>query len=214
MPVPVRVAGVVAVLALAGVLAGAALSGAGGASRSARSRAAPRSRAVRRAPTLVLHDRGGRYGAIPGWLPRPKVPVDRLVTAGVGHPWLAIEGDTVRVLLARGRAFVTAVGPQVPEEGRFPVPATSPCSFTVTFAQPRGAIPLSARAFTFLDEQGHIHHPTVTLAGGGRLPGRVAPGRPMTLTVNAVLPTGSGELSWRPTGGKPIVSWDFDVEID
>jgi predicted lipoprotein with Yx(FWY)xxD motif len=33
------------------------------------------------------------------------------------------------------------------------------------------------------------------------------------LTVYAVLPTGNGRLQWSPAG-KPIVSWDFEVEID
>jgi hypothetical protein len=42
----------------------------------------------------------------------------------------------------------------------------------------------------------------------------VAPGQTVSLTVSDVLPTGNGRLRWTPTGAKPTVSWDFDVEID
>jgi len=36
----------------------------------------------------------------------------------------------------------------------------------------------------------------------------------VSLLIHGVLPTGDGGLSWSLTGGRPIVSWDFDVEID
>jgi hypothetical protein len=42
----------------------------------------------------------------------------------------------------------------------------------------------------------------------------VARGRTVTLTVTTVLPTGNGQLRWAPAGARPVVSWDFDVEID
>ena len=156
----------------------------------------------------------GGYGRIPSWLPQAAVPVGRIVTASAAHPWLAVEGDTVSVRLARGRVLATAVGPAVPEEGAFPVPATSPCTFVVTFARASGAVPLSAAAFTIVDELGRLHHPRVTLRGGGSMPARLRPGRTLSLTVRDVLPTGNGRLRWAPGGAAPIVSWDFDVEID
>ena len=84
------------------------------------------------------------------------------------HPALAIQGDTVSVDLSGGRVLTTAVGPETPEQGRFPVPASSPCTFIVTFAHASGAIPLNAKAFTFVDELGHIRHPRVTVVGGRR----------------------------------------------
>jgi hypothetical protein len=101
----------------------------------------------------------------------------------------------------------------VPEDGEFPVPATSPCTFTVTFKAATATVPLRAGAFTILDELGHVHHPQVT-AAGGPLPAQVRPGGSVTLRVHDVLPTGNGRLRWAPEGTKPIVSWDFDVEID
>jgi hypothetical protein len=166
---------------------------------------------------LAHHDSSataGRYGGLPTWLPKRTETVGRVVTASEKHPWLAIEGDSVSVHLPRGRVLATAVGPQVPEEGEVPVPATSPCTFVVTFARDSGRVPLAAGAFTILDEQGRLHHPHVTLLGGGALPQRLPAGKPVSLEIHDVLPTGSGTLRWAPGGSGPIVSWDFDVEID
>jgi hypothetical protein len=156
-----------------------------------------------------------RYGGLPSWLPKPETPVNRVVTATAAHPALAIQGDTVSVDLAHGRrVLATAVGPETPEQGRFPVPATSPCTFVVTFAHASGAIGIGARAFAFIDERGHVRHSRVTAMGGGAPPRLLSPGRPVSLRVYDVLPTGDGGLTWTPEGGRPIVSWDFDVEID
>jgi hypothetical protein len=157
---------------------------------------------------------GGGYGSPPAWLPKAKVQVGRVVTAKATHPWLAIEGDTVRAELAHGHSLVTAVGPSVPEEGQFPVPATTPCTFTVTFTRTAGSVPLAAKAFTITDEEGHLHHPSVSVSGATELPSGAPSGRTVNLTLSAVLPTGSGSLHWAPTGGRALVSWDFDVEID
>ncbi|HEY1508952.1 MAG TPA: alkaline phosphatase family protein [Solirubrobacteraceae bacterium] len=153
--------------------------------------------------------------SLPSWLPSATVaPADPVVTATPSRSRLAIEGDTVAVRLPGGRAKVTAVGPAVPEQGQSPVPATSPCQFTVTLAAVHGSIPLSARDFSFLGEHGQRNGARVTLRGGGRLPRRIVAGRPVTLTLSAVLPTGNGQLRWAPLGSRPLVSWDFEVEID
>jgi hypothetical protein len=167
-----------------------------------------------------LADRGNstpaadRYGQLPSWLPSAKVPVGRLVTATAAEPRLAVQGDTVAVRLPRGMVLATLVGPVVPEEGEFPVPETSRCTFTVTFTSASGVVPLGGKAFTIVDELGHVHDPVVTARGGGPVPARVPPGRTVTLTVTDVLPTGDGGVRWSPQGAKPIVAWDFDVEID
>jgi hypothetical protein len=156
----------------------------------------------------------GKYGGLPSWLPKSTVKVGRVVSATPAHPKLAIQGDTVAVTLAGGHVLATAVGPVVPEEGEFPVPATTPCSFTVTFTRAAGAVPVRPATFTILDEQGQLHHPRVTARGGGKAPATVGRGQTVTVVVKAVLPTGSGTLRWSPGPGKPVVSWDFDVEID
>jgi len=155
-----------------------------------------------------------RYGGLPAWLPRAKVPVGRLVHASAAHPWLAIEGDTVAVTLAHGAVTVITVGPDVPEERAFPVPKTTRCRFDVTFTDASGTVPLGSRAFTILDELGALHHPHVSGPDGGPVPRRVMAGESVTLTVSAVLPTGAGTVRWAPTGRTPVVGWDFDVEID
>jgi hypothetical protein len=54
----------------------------------------------------------------------------------------------------------------------------------------------------------------VAALGGGAAPRRLVKGSTVTLSVTGVLPTGNGALHWAPTGGRPTVSWDFDVEID
>jgi hypothetical protein len=201
------VAAVVAVTALLGAGAGAAVALIPG-------RAAPH-RTWAQLTHAAGHAAGdGRYGGIPSWLPRARVPVNRVVTASATHRRLAIEGDTVRVLLSRGRVLATVVGPAVPHEGRFPVPSTTPCRFTMTFATPAGQVPLDASAFTITDEFGHLHHPRVTLLGGGTPPSHVTAGHRVLLSVSAVLPVGNGRLSWAPAGRRPLASWDFDVEID
>jgi hypothetical protein len=155
-----------------------------------------------------------RYGQLPSWLPKAKVSTGRVLQASVAHPQLAIQGDTVSVRLHGGAVLATTVGPTVPEDGQFPVPPTSPCTFTVTFRSAAGAIPVSAGSFTILDELGHVHHPRVTTTAGGALPARVGQGETLALRVTDVLPTGGGRLRWAPEGAKPIASWDFDVEID
>ena len=161
---------------------------------------------------------GGRpdatYGALPSWLPKPTVRVGRVVAASAAHPWRAIQGDTVVVELSRGRVLATVSGPAVPEEGQFPIPATTRCTFTAVLAARSGVVPLTPAAFTIFDENGRLHHPKVTVNGGDALPARLRAGGSVTLTAVAMLPPGSGLFRWAPAGGKPVVSWDFDVEID
>ncbi len=157
---------------------------------------------------------GARYGGLPSWLPKATIRVGRIVHASPVHPVLGIEGDTVAVTLGSGEVDATAVGPSVPESGKFPVPATTPCTFIVTFAKASGVIPISAGAFAITDEEGRVHHPKVTALHGGAPPRQIAAGKPISLKMYSVLPTGSGSLSWAPGGRRPIASWDFDVEID
>jgi hypothetical protein len=156
----------------------------------------------------------GHYGGLPSWLPKATIPVNRVVTATAAHPALAIQGDTVRVDLPGGQVLATVVGPAVPEEGQFPVPQTSKCTFTVTFTGATARIRLIPAAFTSIDEEGHVHGLRVTAQGGGSPARDVAPGQTVTLIMKAVLPTGDGQLRWMPTGSVAIASWDFDVEID
>ncbi len=158
---------------------------------------------------------GTTYGYVPAWLGHQSIPVGRVVTATLRHPWLAIQGDTVRLRVPRAQALVTVVGPQVPEQGRFPVPMSTRCTFTVTIAHPSAPIALDPRQFWVIDEQGRRHTLHVTSMSGGR-PARAAlPGRPTLLRMTAVLPVGQGDVAWAPVpGAGAVIRWDFDVEID
>jgi hypothetical protein len=155
-----------------------------------------------------------KYGTLPSWLPKAKIPVGRLVNASAAHPWLAIQGDTVSVNLAHGRVLATAVGPAVvgggdDDEGG---PDTVVTTFTVTFTDVRGSVPLSAKAFTLYDEAYAV--PVRVSASGGGPPRSVAPGQTLSLTVHATLSEGGGVLRWSPLGGMAIVSWDYGLETD
>ena len=206
-----------AALAIAALIGAYSIESTGSPPRPAPAKApAPHSSPAKASPTRPspANAPSVKYGQIPSWLPKPKVRVGRTAVATAARPWLAIQGDTVSVRVRHGQVLATAVGPAVPEEGRFPVPATTPCTFTVTFTAAAGAVPLSPKAFTITDEYGHVHHPRVTSEGGGAPPQRVAAGTTVSLTVNGVLPPGNGRLRWAPQRATPIVSWDFDVEID
>jgi hypothetical protein len=58
--------------------------------------------------------RSARYGGLPSWLPKAKIPVGRVLQATSAHPALAIQGDVVSVHFASGRVLATAVGPTLP----------------------------------------------------------------------------------------------------
>ena len=158
--------------------------------------------------------REAHYGGIPSWLPHAKVRAERTLVANPSHPVLAIQGNSVSIRLGGARVLATAVGPSVPEEGRFPVRPTSPCTFVISLSTKSGIIQLNPRAFTLVDDLGHLRHPSVSALGGGPPPRRIVAGERISLRLHAVLPTGDGGLSWTPSGDRPIVTWDFTVEID
>jgi hypothetical protein len=155
-----------------------------------------------------------KYGGLPSWLPRSTFNPNEVLQASLRKPVLAIQGNTVSVNLAGGHVLATMVGPKVPEDGKFPVPSTSPATFLVTLSHASGVVPISADAFALVDERGVVRHPAITAAGGGPLPTRVLPGRTVSLRMHDVIPTGDGGLLWKPEGRHAIVSWDFVVEID
>jgi hypothetical protein len=158
---------------------------------------------------------GKSYGYVPAWLGRQTVPVGRTVTATRARPWLAVQGDTVRLELQHAHVLAMVVGPAVPEEGRFPVPKVTRCTFTVTLTQASAPIRIGPGQFRAIDEQGQLHTLRVTGAGGGRMPAEVRPGSAVKFKLTAVLPVGQGDVAWAPLAGvRPLIRWDFDVEID
>lgn len=155
-----------------------------------------------------------KYGGLPAWLPKTKTPVGQVLHASRAHPALSIQGEAISVDLGHANVLATAAGPSVPEEGRTPVPETSPCTFIVSFAHASGTVPIAANQFGFVDEHGRVRHPRISATDGGPPPRQVAPGQTVSLALKGVLPTGDGALAWAPDGGRPIASWDFVVEID
>jgi hypothetical protein len=163
-----------------------------------------------------------KYGKIPDWIPQQTQPSDQIVSATAGKPVLAAaEGDTVNAHLPAGSAYVTGVGPSVPNwvqnyahEGRWPAGSLAPSTFTFTVAAPKGVVPLKASAFSILTATGQIVHPAVTLRGGGALPATVTAGKPLNLTLKAKLPEGEGSLRWAPDGNRVLVGWMYELELD
>jgi hypothetical protein len=163
-----------------------------------------------------------KYGQIPSWIPKQAQPSDRIVSATAAHPVLAaVEGDTVLARLKAGSGYVTAVGPSVPSwvqsyahSGHWTAASLAPSTFSVTIAQPKGAIRLRAADFSILTSGGQIVHPAVTLSGGGSLPATLPAGRPVNLTLKAKLPEGEGALRWGPGGKRVLVAWMYTLELD
>jgi hypothetical protein len=163
-----------------------------------------------------------KYGQIPAWLPKPTPPPNQIVTATASHPVLAaIEGNTVNAQLSHGSAYVTTVGPAIPDwvasevqSGTWNDTSTAPSTFTVTFASPKGVVPLKAGAFSILTGEGQIIHPAVTGPHGSPLPARLAPGKPITLTLRVGLEEGDGALRWAPEGTKVLAAWFYHLELD
>jgi hypothetical protein len=146
-------------------------------------------------------------------LPKSTLAVHRVVEASAAKPQLGVEGDTFTVVLSSGRVTATLVGPDVTTQGQYPPPQSTPCTFVLTLTNAGGAVPINPADFTIVDQVGHLYHPQVSRDGAAP-PAAVPAGGPITLHLNAVLPTGSGQFRWAAAAGAPIASWDFSVEID
>lgn len=163
-----------------------------------------------------------KYGKIPSWLPSAKPPPNQIVTATEASPVLAaIEGNTVDTQLAGGSAMVTTVGPAIPswvsnqvQSGHWNAGETAPSTFTVTFAQVKGTIPLRASQFQILTTAGQVIHPAITTANGKPMPSEVTAGKPLMLTMKTGLVEGEGVLRWVPVGTRVLVAWTYELELD
>lgn len=152
------------------------------------------------------------YRALPTFLPTPSEPVDRVVTASIGHPQLAVQGVGVEVDLPTGRVLATVTGPKVPPFVAPPPPSVT-ATFTITLTVSEGTMPVAPSAFTITDQNGRTFRPSLVL-GAAAPPATAGPGRAVTFALNAVMPTGEGRIYWSPLGGTPVVGWDFIVEND
>ncbi|MFL5830871.1 MAG: alkaline phosphatase family protein [Solirubrobacteraceae bacterium] len=159
--------------------------------------------------------RASHDGGIPSWLRAVTPRLTAVRRASLRAPVLATQGDTVAVDVGRAELRATAVGPKVPAASGLSATAGDAVSgtFVVTLAGGARPVTLAPAAFTVVDEFGMLHHPEVSAAGGGAVPGQLRPGQRLTLVVRDVLPVGNGRLQWSPAGGRPVVAWDFDLEL-
>ena len=154
------------------------------------------------------------FRPLPSFLPTSQPPVDQIVTASASRPQLAVQGVAVQVDLPHGQVQALVSGPQVPPFVAPPPPAVT-AVFTVSLRAASGTVPIRLSDFTITDQLGRTFRPT--LVTGEPAPPADAPTgspAPLTFRLTAVMPTGEGRLHWSPTGGAPLVSWDFIVEND
>lgn len=159
-------------------------------------------------------DSTARYGGIPSFIPKASIPIDRVMTASLVHPALAIQGDAVQLRAPSGRALATAVGPNVPDRYQGSFHSDAPVTFDVSFTRVHGAIPIRSHMFLIRDELGTLLHPTLSVAGRGPVPLDVPTGRPFTLILRIRIPIGGGDLEYVPTGRHYLADWAFTAETD
>lgn len=151
------------------------------------------------------------FGTLPAFIPTTTTPVDRVVTASVARPALAVQGVAVNVNLPAGHVLGLVTGPTVPPFVTPPPPAVT-ATFTVALSHASGSVPVRLSDFTITDQLGRTFEPTLVV-GEKHPPATVSPGATVTFQVTAVMPTGEGRIHWSP-GGKLVASWDFIVEND
>ncbi|RIX30809.1 hypothetical protein [Amnibacterium setariae] len=138
--------------------------------------------------------------------------VTRTQSVSAGGYALVAAGDPVRVHLQGADLLVTVAGPDVdvpqPKPGE-PISAPSaPGVLTVTAAATRGSARLASDQFLGLNEE-----QSKFVLGTDRRSGVVRPGHPVTLHLHARFASGHTTLTWQPLG-KPLITWDFTIEID
>jgi hypothetical protein len=132
------------------------------------------------------------------------------------------QGYTVRAELPTGTVDVTAVGPSVPsyvtkyaETGVWPAGRLVPSTFSVTFADVKGTIPISAGAFQVEDAQYRFIRASLSMKDRRAVPTVVRTGQTLTLLVHTKTLEGQGAVAWLPLAGrKTLVAWIYQVELD
>lgn len=154
-------------------------------------------------------------GSYPSYLPQDTLHqgTDSVLTGTAQRPALTNEGDVVKVKTAHWSVMVTVSGPQVPGEG-LPFQANADtCTWVVTLSDATGTVPISAAAFTAIDDQNKVYKP-------GFVPGQpkpaeaLKPGQKVSFELRAVEATGEGLMRWAPDGHNIVAKWDFVVEND
>jgi hypothetical protein len=160
------------------------------------------------APAPVEH--AAHAGSYPVAVAGAQVTSTSSVSAG-GYALVA-AGDPVTVHLHDADLRVTVAGPDVdvpqPKPGE-PIGAKSaPGVLTVTATALHGSTRLAADQFLGLNEE-----QSRFALGTDRRTAVVRPGHPVTLHLHARFASGHTTLTWQPLG-KPLITWDFTIEID
>ncbi|MDH6120367.1 hypothetical protein [Kitasatospora sp. GAS204B] len=147
-----------------------------------------------------------------GKVPIPTPPASPIVpTAAPGHAQLVAMGDPVQLALDGWQGRITATGPDLvnaaPSQGAAPN-SSSPGTITVALSVPTGSQQLSADSLVATDELSHPIALTPDAAAATATPGHDA-----VLHFSGTFAAGHATLTWRQAG-KPIATWDFEVELD
>ncbi|MGF1431420.1 hypothetical protein [Kitasatospora sp. LaBMicrA B282] len=158
------------------------------------------------------HDSAQATIAKLGKVPIPSAPASPIVpTAAPGHAQLVAMGDPVQVDLGNQQARITATGPDLanaaPAQGAKPADS-SPGTVTVTLSVPAGSLPLTADTLTADDELGHPIPLTADTQAA-----TAAPGHDAVVHLSGTFGVGHATLTWS-SAGKPLATWDFEVELD
>lgn len=150
-----------------------------------------------------------------GRVPIPTPPAVRATpTASPGHAQLVSIGDTVRVEVGGRSVLVTASGPEL--RAAVPPSVSAPAApdrrsagtVTVTLRAASEPVTLCAAGLAARDELGHA----IPLAADQPC-ATAAPGRAAALRLSGTFAAGHATLVWQ-SAGKPLVTWDFEVELD
>ncbi|MDH6114427.1 hypothetical protein P3T36_000828 [Kitasatospora sp. MAP12-15] len=147
-----------------------------------------------------------------GRVPIPSAPAAPIVpTASAGHAQLVAMGDAVHLDLGTQQGQITATGPDLALPA--PAPGAAPATeskgvITVVLKAQAGSDVLSADALTVTDEVGHTVPVTADVASAS-----AGPGRDAVVHLAGTFAAGHSTLTWS-NAGKPLATWDFEVELD
>jgi hypothetical protein len=156
----------------------------------------------------------GRYGGLPGFLPRTTLRTDATVASDAARPAVTSQGDAVRATLPDGRSvLVTVSGPETPGEGLPFQAAADTATWTVTMSKANGPVPVAVSAFSAIDSLGTVYRPQL-VPGQPRPPRVIRAGQHLRFELRAVMRVGEGDMRWAPMDNDLLGTWDFVVEND
>jgi len=146
-----------------------------------------------------------------GQYPVATAPAQQIGSASAAHYQLVTAGDPVHVQVGAARVLARMSGPEIDQRGAAPgkpPPVSAPGVLTVSLTSEQGTLDVPARSFLTLGErQNRI------LVDADHTAVHVAPGRPATLHLSTAFRAGHTTFTWQPQD-KPLVTWDFVVELD